>query len=342
MAENTGIEWTDHTFNPWSGCVKVSPGCRFCYADAMPPARRRMAEWGEGKPRVPASESYWREPLKWNRRAEAAQVRERVFCASAADVMEDRDDLDPWRLRLWELIKATPWLDWLILTKRPEKMARWAEAHGWPRNAWAGTSVEGQAQEERIHHLLEVAPDQEGVVRFLSVEPLLAPVVGLGKYLSRASLGRIVCLACMGTGRLGEGAVRECPDCHRGFVGGIGWVIVGGESGPNARPMHPDWVRAIRDEVVGAEVPFFFKQWGDLAPWVNEAHYTHGGEEARAHLWIDRDTGETGGCWIVDDDLPRPPDARPRHAYRLVGRMVRMVRHRARHQRRGSVDRRVR
>ena len=105
-------------------------------------------------------------------------------------------------------------------------------------------------------------------------------------------------------GQLGSGQPGDppCPDCHRGSVGGIGWVITGGESGSNARPMHPDWIRSLRDEVVASEVPFFFKQWGELAPWVNEAHYTHGGKEEHPHFWIDRDTGESGHAWIVDDD----------------------------------------
>jgi protein gp37 len=310
VAEETTIEWTDHTWNPWSGCVKVSPGCKFCYADAAPPSWRRFAVWGEWQPRILASDSYWKEPERWNRRAERNQVRERVFCASMADVFEDRDDLDPWRERLWELIKATPWLDWLLLTKRPEKMARWSKAHGWPWNAWAGTSVESQDQEERIHHLLEVADTQPGVVRFLSLEPLLGPIRGIEKYLSKSDLGFCRCILCKGTGlknragQLGSGQPGDppCSDCHRGYVGGVGWVIAGGESGSNARPMHPDWIRWIRDEVTTSEVPFLFKQWGELAPWVNEAHFTHSGEEKHAHLWIDRETGETGACWIVDDD----------------------------------------
>lgn len=307
MAEDSLIEWTRHTFNPWSGCEKVSKGCTFCYADAAPPSWRRFAEWGKGKPRIPASESYWREPLRWNRRAEEAGERHRVFCASMADVMEDRDDLDPWRERLWKLIQATPSLDWLLLTKRPDRMARWAEAHGWPVNAWAGASVEDGEVIPRIHDLLEVAPEQHGVIRFLSVEPCLGPVEGIGKYLSKASLGFCPCLLCKGTGHLdpipGFRAVgKPCPDCHRGYVGGVGWVIAGGESGPKARPMHPDWIRALRDEVVTSEVPFFFKQWGELAPWVNEAHFTLGGEERHPHLWIDRDTGESGHAWIVDSD----------------------------------------
>ena len=271
MSETTGIEWCDHTFNPWSGCAKVSAGCAHCYAAALPPAMRRGAEWGEQGTRIPASDAYWREPLAWARKAAAAGERRRVFCASTADVFEVRADLDPWRERLWELIRGTPELDWLLLTKRPEVMARWAEANGWPRNAWAGTSVEDPRWEERIHHLLDVAPDQEGMIRFLSMEPLLGHV-WIEKYLSKASIGQVQCLLCRGTGlrnrvpgRFGSGLPGDppCSDCHRGAVGGIGLVIVGGESGRHARPMHPDWARSLRDQCVAAGVPFFFKQVGE-------------------------------------------------------------------------------
>lgn len=307
MSENTGISWTHHTFNPWSGCAKISAGCAHCYAAALPPKMRRMAEWGENGTRIPASESYWNEPLKWARKAAAAGERRRVFCASVADVFEDRADLDPWRERLWDLIRQTPELDWLLLTKRPERMARWAADHEWPANAWAGTSVEDQrAAEKRIPYLLKVP----AAVRFLSCEPLLGLVEGLDKYLSKASLGQCPCLLCKATGlknrepgRLGSGQPGDgpCPDCHEGYVGGIGWVIVGGESGPHARPMHPEWARGLRDQCEAAEVPFHFKQWGEWAPWLNEAHLTHNGAEKHAHQWLQPD-GNGGYCWIVDGD----------------------------------------
>ena len=114
MSANTSIEWAHHTFNPWSGCAKVSPGCANCYAANLPPSMRRGAEWGEGRPRVVASDAYWREPLAWNRKAAKESKRARVFCASTADVFEARIDLDPWRCRLFDLIRETPELDWLL------------------------------------------------------------------------------------------------------------------------------------------------------------------------------------------------------------------------------------
>lgn len=227
MSANTGIEWADHTFNPWSGCSKVSAGCAHCYAAALPPKMRRHALWGPDARRVPATDEYWRQPLTWDRAAAQEGVRARVFCASTADVFEDRDDLDPWRIRLWELIDQTRHLDWLLLTKRPERMARWAVEHGWPDNAWAGASVENQAAaDERVPDLLEVPAR----VLFLSCEPLLGPV-----------------------------------DISA-WVGELAWIIVGGESGHRARPMSPRWAASLRDQAAAAEVAFFFKQWGEWAP----------------------------------------------------------------------------
>lgn len=248
--------------------MKVSAGCANCYAAALPPGMRRGAKWGPAEIRPPASESYWRQPAAWNRAALNAGERHRVFCGSVMDVGEDRLDLDPLRARLWDTIRAAPGLDWLLLTKRPATLAKWATVHGWPTNAWVGTSVEDQSQEHRIHDLLTVAEDVPGVVRFLSCEPLLGPIVSLDRYLSRTSLSFCRCLLC-NTGREPTSGWRasgeECRDCHRGYVGGIGWVIAGGESGRRARPMHPGWARSLRDQCASAEVPFFFKQWGEWA-----------------------------------------------------------------------------
>lgn len=176
MAEITAISWTNHTFNPWSGCVKVSAGCANCYAANLPPAMRRGAEWGKDSPRIPAGEDYWRQPLAWERAAIKAGERRRVFCASTADVFEARDDLDPARARLFALIEATPGLDWLLTTKRADEIMRRVPAswrHRFPRNVWMLVSVEDQrAANERIPHLLKVP----AWVRGLSMEPLLGPV----------------------------------------------------------------------------------------------------------------------------------------------------------------------
>lgn len=255
--KNTKIEWADHTFNPWVGCTKVSPGCANCYAEALMDRRFGRVEWGPQGQRVRTSAANWRKPLQWDREAKAAGTRARVFCASLADVFEDnheqRAEMDEWREELFILIHATPNLDWLLLTKRPENVlemmpARWRNAGRLQKNFWIGTSVENQAQaDKRVPELLKIPAR----VRFLSVEPLLGPA-DLSQHLSV-------------DGVLAQW-IQENVSPLAWPIDLLDWVIVGGESGPNARPMHPDWVRSIRDQCVEADIPFFFKQWGEWAP----------------------------------------------------------------------------
>lgn len=270
MAENSKIAWTTHTFNPWRGCTKVSEGCKFCYAETL--SHRNPAVlgvWGPNGTREIAAESAWREPVKWNRAAAAADRRDRVFCASLSDVFEgpetmpgisafvelDNDEPNTMpilgnvvvaaaRERLFALIDATPHLDWLLLTKRPQNVMplygawlhwnrsgmAYAINHGalFPPNVWIGTSVENQnALDIRAPHLLRLR--QFGLrVAFFSAEPLLE---GLDL---RPFIG---------------------PD-H------ANWVIVGGESGHDARPFDTNWARSMRDQCGDAGVPFFMKQTG--------------------------------------------------------------------------------
>ena len=234
MGKNSSIEWTHHTFNPWWGCTKVSPGCEHCYAETW--ARRVGANvWGTKQQRRFFTEKHWIEPLKWNDDAETEGIRKRVFCASMADVFELRKDLDPWRLRLWALIEQTPWLDWLLLTKRPQNIVNHVPWVGtWPENIWLGTSVEDQERaDERIPMLLKYPAKY----RFLSCEPLLG-LVDLKQW------------------------TRRLPKS----LNNIDWVIAGGESGPNARAMLPGWARQLRDQCQQADIPFHFKQWGHWAP----------------------------------------------------------------------------
>ena len=174
MSENSPIEWCHHTFNPWWGCALVSPGCAHCYADTTATRYGHGQLWRRHGERRTFGEKHWAEPLNWNEKAEAGGPRHRVFCASMADVFEDHPQLPPERDRLWELVSETPWLDWLLLTKRPENvavMAPWGTI--WPSNVWLGTSVENQRwAEERIPILLDAA----AAIRFVSCEPLLGPV----------------------------------------------------------------------------------------------------------------------------------------------------------------------
>lgn len=254
MGQVTGIEWCHHTFNPWRGCTKVSPGCAHCYAETQSKRNPKvLGTWGPDGVRSMASESYWRLPVKWDAEAKAEGVRKRVFCASLADVFEDRPELEAPRQRLFDLILATPNLDWLLLTKRPNVMHDWLtgagvfgdrNAHqwgdGWP-NVWLGTSIEDQIRaDDRVPQLLAIP----AVVRFLSIEPLLGPID----------------LREWGYVYHGRNPVRKWEG------GKLNWIIVGGESGPGARPMHPDWARSIRDQCQAAQVPFFYKQWGEYAP----------------------------------------------------------------------------
>lgn len=258
MGSNTKIEWAHHTFNPWIGCEKVSDGCKFCYAEQMD-HRFGGKRWGRYGRRTRTSEAYWKQPLKWNAKAEKEGVRYRVFCASMADVFELDPDVTDWRKELFQIIEATPNLDWLLLTKRPQFISILTPEHwddvNWPHNVWVGTSVENQeAANSRIHHLLKVpAP-----VRFLSVEPMLGPV-DLND-LETPIDSHIWMYPGIGTYEL-----ANTPDDQ--FYGrGVDWVICGGESGAKARPLNASWVWKLKEQCSLANVPFFFKQWGEWMP----------------------------------------------------------------------------
>ena len=277
MADTTAISWTDHTFNPWQGCERVSPGCDNCYAEAISRRVGHPERWaGE---RAVTSDNYWRNPLKWDRAAAEAGRPALVFCASMADVFEDHPGVADARQRLFELIEQTPNLIWQLLTKRPENVLRlvprrWLPGteegctgcgefpldHEWPSNVWIGCTVEDQQRaDERIPHLLQVpAP-----VRFLSCEPLLGPLE-----LSRWLAARC---ECMDSGpsytNVGnphhDGSPDECPDCFMGVkFSGIGWIIAGAES-RGSRPGRQalmEWFRSLRDQAQNAGIPFLLKQ----------------------------------------------------------------------------------
>ncbi|WP_186223564.1 phage Gp37/Gp68 family protein [Burkholderia gladioli] len=258
MSENSKIEWTDATFNPWEGCQKVGPGCDHCYAEARN-ARfggGTAINWGPGAPRRRTSAANWREPVRWNARHEeffaAHGRRQRVFCASLADVFDNAAPA-AWRRDLAALIEATPALDWLLLTKRIGNAAAMLVdmfPAGTPDHVWLGATVVNQAEADRDVPKLLATPAH---VRFLSIEPMLGPVdLGRAWHGEAAVGGRC-------PGRYLP-ALREVPRPS------TSWVIAGGESGPGARPAHPDWPRALRDQCAKAGVPFLFKQHGEWAP----------------------------------------------------------------------------
>jgi protein gp37 len=240
MGENTNIEWAHHTWNPWWGCSNVSPGCDHCYAEALD-KRFGGGHWGPHAARRRTTLKNWKAPLKWDLAARSVGLRHRVFTCSMADFFDNQ--VEPqWRAEAWDMIRVTPNLTWLVLTKRPQNIAAmlpdgWGQ--GWP-NVWLGTSVENQDEADRRIPVLLSVPARK---HFLSCEPLLGPVDLHSKL-------------CRETG--------SCPVCPVCFCA-IDWVIVGGESGPDARPMNPQWARDIHAQCITSGAAFFFKQWGEWA-----------------------------------------------------------------------------
>jgi protein gp37 len=236
MGENSKIEWTDHTFNPWIGCTKVSAACDHCYAEAENKRRKWAAngEWGPHAERHRTSEAYWRHPLIWDRNAYHSGQRARVFCASLADVFDNQVP-NEWRADLWRLIRDTPNLDWLLLTKCPQNIrkmlpAGWLTHGGWP-NVWLGVTAEDGGEFERRWLHLALIPC---AVRFVSYEPALGDLAWVLKRMGPATI----------------------PD----------WIIAGGESGPHARPAEARWFQDVRDECARLGIAFLFKQMGRYVP----------------------------------------------------------------------------
>lgn len=267
---NTKIEWCHATFNPWIGCAKVSPACDNCYAERSTAANALHVVWGPNQPRHRTSASNWAQPVKWNATAARLDVRYRVFCASLADVFDNQAP-DEWRRDLAALILATPHLDWLLLTKRignADKMLAAMFPGGIPENVWVGATITSQSEADRDIPKLLALP---AAVRFLSMEPLLGPV-------DLTSVKRHEESGCGDPENPDYWTYYD--DVLSGFrankCGGItdkrryavNWVIVGGESGAtDSRPMHPGWVRELREQCHAGGVAFHFKQWGDWLPF---------------------------------------------------------------------------
>jgi protein gp37 len=216
MSTRSDIEWTESTWNPLTGCTKISPGCRYCYAERM--ARRLQAM---GQPnyangfKLTVHEHTLEAPLSWKK----PQV---IFVNSMSDLFH-RDVPVEFIQQVFSVMHRASWHTFQVLTKRSERLVELSPQVDWPDNVWMGVSVETQDYAFRIDHLRQTGAS----TRFLSLEPLLGPLTRLD--------------------------LRD-----------INWVIVGGESGPGARPLQEEWVLAIRDQCQGARVPFFFKQWGGV------------------------------------------------------------------------------
>jgi protein gp37 len=255
MGKETGIQWTDHTFNPWWGCVEVAPECDNCYARTLA-ERFGFDIWGPNSARRTFGEKHWNEPLVWNRNAMREGMRRRVFSASMADVFEQHPALNEEREKLWELIEQTRNLDWLLLTKRPMNIVkmipeRWLANH-FPGNVWLGTSCGHSESIRRVRDLIKVRDAVDAPVLFLSVEPYIkfVPNLMLRKNCPHPRLRGIGFDSC---------TVKSCS----GYEKQIDWVIVGGESGPAARLMESGWVDDALQQCRAAEAAFFFKQAGE-------------------------------------------------------------------------------
>ena len=216
MGTNSPIEWTDATWNPVTGCTKISPGCKHCYAERL---SIRLQAMGQPNYRhgfdVTPQPHMLELPLKW-------KSPKRIFVNSMSDLFHA--DVPPAYIhRVFDVMRRAPWHQYQVLTKRSERLLELSGTLTWEPHIWMGVSVENEDYTSRIDHLRST----QAHVKFLSVEPLLGPLRQLD-------------------------------------LRGIHWVIVGGESGPGARPMDPDWVRGIRDQCLDAGVGFFFKQWGGV------------------------------------------------------------------------------
>ncbi len=212
----SAIEWTEATWNPVTGCTKISPGCKFCYAERM---AKRLQGMGAASYRngfdLTVHERMLDAPLRWKR-------PQTIFVNSMSDLLH-KDVPTEFVLRTFDVMRRASWHRFQVLTKRADRLAELDEVLDWPSNVWMGVSVEQPKFIERIDRLRTIG----AAVRFLSLEPLLAALPALD-------------------------------------LEGIDWVIVGGESGPGARPMLEEWALDIRDQCRRARVPFFFKQWGGV------------------------------------------------------------------------------
>jgi protein gp37 len=232
MGKNSKIEWCDHTWNPWFGCTEVGPACDFCYARVLMDERYGKVTWGAGADRIRTSEANWREPFKWDRAASVAGKIATVFCLSLGDIWDN--EVDPiWRRDAFDVMRRTPNLFYLLLSKRIGNAPKMCDPfHGnplLPSNCALGSTMINQEEWDRdIRKLKDAAILLQPRFTFASVEPMLGAI----------------------------DARNDLPD----------WVIVGGESGPHARPMHPEWARDLHAQCKFSGVPFFFKQWGEWLP----------------------------------------------------------------------------
>lgn len=248
MAENSKIEWTTHTFSPWIGCQHVSAGCDNCFAETLMDTRYGKVEWGPHGERKRTSAEYWKQPHRWAKKAKAAGIRPRVFCASLCDVFDNQVP-ERWRYDLFAMINFTPELDWLLLTKRPENigkmLAKNIELNFWPwPNVWLGITAEDQENYDRRWPILAKLP---AAVRFVSYEPAIGPL-NIKAISAAYNHVHVPSNAVV--------PVLRFPD----------WLICGGETGKSPRMMESAWARDVRDQCASTYTAFFFKQMTGKKP----------------------------------------------------------------------------
>jgi protein gp37 len=328
MAEATKIQWTSSTWNPWRGCTKVHAGCDHCYAEAW--SHRNPAQlgvWGDEGTRVSGADSMWNAPLRWQRQAEKTGVRHSCF-PSLMDPFEDRADLVPLRERMFRVIDQCPLVDFLLLTKRPENVRRM-----WPlvgtdivppaemerpfaseldikrfrSNVWVGTSISDQATVDKYVPELLKLRDLSAVL-FLSAEPLVGPVQFASKGVIPASGDHPEMYGFMIGKDDGESLLQKTPE-EALAKSGLDWVIVGGESGPKARPCDVDWVQSIVEQCKSASVPVFVKQLGAVVRSDKSFELDDdGGEPAKLPLRLRDPKGGDPDEWPEDLRVREFPD----------------------------------
>lgn len=288
MADKTGISWVTKlypdghreagsTWNPWIGCTAVSPGCAHCYADRENDLYHWVEKWGKGQGRHHTSADYWKKPLAWARSAVKHGIKHQIFCASLSDIL-DNEVVPAWKNDLWALIDETleinatgapgTGVEWLLLTKRPENIGQmpihWRANP--PEGIRLGVSVENQDYEPRLSTLLNLWQGHN----FVSVEPLLG-AVDLGEALNGypvqvGAASFVTHEMALDAGEPSMEGMQLDEDRWQPTTPALEWVIIGGESGPDARPTHPKWVYDLIEQSRRANARVFVKQWGEWLP----------------------------------------------------------------------------
>lgn len=318
MGEKTAISWCDHTFNPWIGCMKVSPACDGCYAENLMATRYKRVQWGApgqgAGTRERTSAGNWSKPRAWDRKAAAAGTRPFVFCASLADVFDNQVD-EAWRIDLFNLIAATPHLVWLLLTKRPQNIVWMAEeAGGLPPNVALGTTAEDQERWDLCIPELAAAKAATGALfTFASCEPLLRPIDPTRARITNRLRRAVPYFGMSGHEFFDPIHPRQDPRIR------LDWIITGGETDQGkhrARPSHPKWFRDIRDACERTGTPYHHKQNGEWAVASAENGHHDSCMTTNDAVWVHADGVITKPSWMRED-IPNDEAREPVGMFRM-------------------------